>query len=66
MDLRENYKIFVSAVTYPVVEKGELMLRIIPTSVHTMADVEETLSAFEAIRSKMLNGEYSGTVTFLA
>jgi len=31
-----------------------------------MADVEETLSAFEAIRSKMLNGEYSGTVTFLA
>ncbi len=63
MDLRENHRIFVSVVTYPVVERGELMLRIIPTATHSAADVEVTLNAFEAIRDNMLKGVYSGTVT---
>jgi glycine C-acetyltransferase len=58
IDLRENYKIFVSVVTYPVVEKGELMLRIIPTASHSIEDVEYTLDAFEEIRTKMESGQY--------
>lgn len=63
MDLRENHRIFVSVVTYPVVERGELMLRIIPTAVHSLEDVEVTLNAFEAIRDNMQKGVYSGKVT---
>ncbi len=62
MDLRENHRIFVSVVTYPVVERGELMLRIIPTAVHSLEDVEVTLNAFEAIRDNMQKGLYSGKV----
>jgi glycine C-acetyltransferase len=58
MDLRENYKIFVSSVIYPVVEKGVLMLRIIPTAAHSEADVDYTLNAFEQIRSKITSGAY--------
>lgn len=58
MDLRENHGIFVSVVTYPVVEKGELMLRIIPTSTHTREHVAVTLDAFEAIRRKKDAGAY--------
>jgi glycine C-acetyltransferase len=58
IDLRENYKIFVSVVTYPVVEKGELMLRLIPTATHSLEDVEYTLSAFEEIRTKVETGVY--------
>ena len=45
-DLRENYNIFCSIVVYPVVPKGVIMLRLIPTAVHTLADVEETINAF--------------------
>lgn len=58
IDLRQNYKIFVSVVTYPVVERGELMLRLIPTAKHTMEDVEYTLNAFEEIRTKVETGVY--------
>lgn len=58
IDLRENYKIFVSVVTYPVVEKGELMLRLIATAMHNDEDVAYTLDAFEEIRSKMEKGIY--------
>ncbi len=58
IDLRENYKIFVSVVTYPVVEKGELMLRLIPTAKHTLEDVEYTLNAFEEVRTKIESGVY--------
>jgi len=60
IDLRENHRIFVSVVTYPVVERGELMLRIIPTAVHSLEDVEVTLNAFEIIRDNMRKGLYSG------
>ena len=57
-DLRENYGIFLSIVVYPVIPKGIILLRMIPTSSHTIADVNETLSAFEAIRDKLISGTY--------
>lgn len=48
IDLRENFNIFCSVVIYPVVPKDVIMLRLIPTAMHTMKDVEETISAFRA------------------
>ncbi|KQB44384.1 8-amino-7-oxononanoate synthase [Flavobacterium daejeonense] len=57
-DLRENYGIFLSIVVYPVIPKGIILLRMIPTASHTLADIEETLTAFEAIREKLTNGTY--------
>jgi glycine C-acetyltransferase len=58
VDLRENYKIFCSMIVYPVIPKGMVILRIIPTSMHTLEDVEETLNAFEAIKTKLDEGVY--------
>jgi glycine C-acetyltransferase len=58
MDLRENYGIFCSVVIYPVVPKGVIMFRIIPTASHTLSDVEETLAAFTALKTKLDNGFY--------
>ncbi len=58
MDLRENYGIFCSAVTYPVIPKGMLLLRIIPTAAHTEEDIRKTLDAFTEIRSKLQSGFY--------
>ena len=58
-DLRENYGIFLSIVVYPVIPKGIILLRMIPTASHTIADINETLSAFEAIREKLVNGTYA-------
>ena len=57
-DLRENYGIFVSIVVYPVIPKGIILLRMIPTASHTLEDIAETLAAFEAIREKLVNGTY--------
>ncbi len=57
-DLRENYKIFCSIVTYPVVPKGVIMLRIIPTASHTLKDVERTISAFTEVAEKLKAGKY--------
>jgi glycine C-acetyltransferase len=57
-DLRENYGIFLSIVVYPVIPKGIILLRMIPTASHTLADIDETLCAFEAIREKLVNGTY--------
>ncbi len=57
-DLRENYGIFLSIVVYPVIPKGIILLRMIPTASHTLADVEETLTAFDAIREKLVSGTY--------
>jgi len=57
-DLRENYSIFLSIVVYPVIPKGMILLRMIPTASHTLADIDETLTAFEAIREKLENGTY--------
>lgn len=58
MDLRENYHIFCSVVIYPVVPKDVIMFRIIPTAAHTLADVEETLTAFSALKTKLDGGFY--------
>ena len=58
MDIRENYKIFCSIVVYPVIPKGIILLRMIPTASHTLEDINETLAAFEAIREKLVNGTY--------
>ncbi|MGB3606441.1 MAG: aminotransferase class I/II-fold pyridoxal phosphate-dependent enzyme [Psychroserpens sp.] len=57
-DLRENYGIFCSIVVYPVIPKGLILLRMIPTATHTLKDVEETLDAFDAIRARLENGTY--------
>lgn len=58
-DLRENYGIFLSIVVYPVIPKGIILLRMIPTASHTIEDINETLAAFEAIREKLVNGTYA-------
>jgi glycine C-acetyltransferase len=58
MDLRENYSIFCSIVTYPVVPKGVIMLRLIPSAVHTLTDVEETLNAYSEVAEKLKSGYY--------
>jgi glycine C-acetyltransferase len=66
VDLRENYHIFCSIVVYPVVPKGVIMLRLIPTAVHTLEDVEETLNAFEKVAEKLKIGAYSNEVASMA
>ncbi|PLX14174.1 MAG: 8-amino-7-oxononanoate synthase [Marinilabiliales bacterium] len=58
-DLRENYNIFCSIVVYPVIPKGMIMLRLIPTAVHTLEDVDYTVKAFTEIKNKLENKEYS-------
>lgn len=58
-DLRENHGIFCSIVMYPVVPKGVIMLRLIPTATHTLEDVRETIAAFEAMAEKLNKGLYS-------
>lgn len=58
-DLRENYDIFCSIVAYPVIPKGMILLRLIPTAVHTLEDVEYTVKAFTDIKHKLENREYS-------
>ena len=60
-DLRENYNIFCSIITYPVIPKGFIILRIIPTAVHTMDDVNYTIKAFSEIQKKLKAGKYSST-----
>ena len=57
-DLRENYNVFCSMVVYPVVPKGIIMLRLIPTAVHTEADVEYTIQSFSSIKDKLKAGHY--------
>lgn len=57
-DLRENYGVFCSIVVYPVIPKGLILLRMIPTATHTLQDIKETLDAFSAIRDRLENGTY--------
>jgi glycine C-acetyltransferase len=57
-DLRENFGIFCSIVVYPVIPKGLILLRLIPTATHTIEDVQITLDAFDAIRARLENGTY--------
>ncbi len=57
-DLRENYDIFCSIVAYPVIPKGIILLRLIPTAVHTLEDVEYTVKTFAEVKRKLENNEY--------
>ncbi|PKR81091.1 8-amino-7-oxononanoate synthase [Brumimicrobium salinarum] len=57
-DLRENYSIFCSIVIYPVVPKGTIMLRLIPTAAHTLDDVQHTIDTFKIVKEKLDKGEY--------
>lgn len=57
-DLRENYSIFCSIVVYPVVPKGTIILRLIPTAAHSISDVEETITAFKDIYQNLKDGKY--------
>ena len=57
-DLRENHGVFCSIVVYPVIPKGLILLRLIPTASHTDEDIEETLNAFSAIRERLESGVY--------
>jgi len=59
IDLRENYNIFCSIVVYPVVPKGVIMLRLIPTAEHTLEDVEYTIKSFAEIKEKLEKGFYN-------
>ena len=58
-DLRENYGIFCSIVVYPVIPKGMILLRLIPTATHTKEDIDITLDAFSKIRKKLEDGVYT-------
>ena len=57
-DLRENYGVFCSTVIYPVIPKGLILLRLIPTASHNSKDIQETLVAFSSIRERLLSGVY--------
>ena len=57
-DLRENMAIFCSIIVYPVVPKGVILLRVIPTAVHTLEDVEYTMNSFEVVKQKLTDGAY--------
>jgi glycine C-acetyltransferase len=58
VDIRENYDIFCSVVVFPVIPKGQIIFRIIPTAVHTDEDVDITLKAFEETKKKLDAGLY--------
>lgn len=58
MDIRETYAVFLSVVVYPVVPKGVMMLRLIPTAVHTDADIDATLNCFSEVSEKLKSGFY--------
>ena len=58
MDLRQNHKIFCSIVVYPVIPKGKILLRLIPTASHTPQDIKDTLIAFKQIKAKLESGVY--------
>jgi len=58
MDIRENYKIFCSIVVYPVIPKGHIIYRLIPTAVHTQEEIDQTLKAFSETKAKLDAGAY--------
>ena len=61
-DLRENYNIFCSIVAYPVIPKGLIMLRLIPTAMHTLEDVDYTVKTFAEVKRKLENNEYKDEI----
>ena len=58
MDLRENYGIFCSIVVYPVIPKGDIIYRLIPTASHSFEEIDITLKAFEETKKKLDAGLY--------
>ncbi len=66
VDLRENYNIFCSIVTYPVIPAGMLIFRIIPTAAHTIEDVDRTLDAFRDIKMRLERGDYDKEIPDMA
>jgi len=58
LDLRENYNIFCSIVVYPVIPRGQIIFRLIPTAAHTDEDIELTLQAFSETKRKLDAGTY--------
>jgi glycine C-acetyltransferase len=62
MDLRENYNVFASIVVYPVIPKGHIIYRLIPSAAHTDADIEQTLKAFSETKKKLDAGAYKTDV----
>lgn len=58
-DLRENYSVFCSIVVYPVVPRGVILIRIIPSAVHTLEDVQYTIKAFSEVHEKLKAGKYA-------
>ncbi len=58
VDIREKYNIFCSIVIFPIVPRGTILLRLIPTAAHTLKDVEDTIAAFDAVRNKLKSGKY--------
>lgn len=61
VDLRQNYGIFCSIVVYPIIPKGDLLLRLIPTAMHSLEDVDYTIKAFSEVAEKLKTGQYSKT-----
>jgi len=57
-DLRENYGVFCSIVIYPVIPKGMIILRLIPTASHTQEDIDITINAFSEVHAKLVNRSY--------
>jgi glycine C-acetyltransferase len=66
MDLRENFGVFCSVVIYPVVPKGMIILRLIPTADHSIADVNLTVKAFAAVKDKLDSGVYKNSALALS
>jgi len=66
VDLRENYDIFCSIVVYPVIPKGHIILRLIPTAVHTEDDITKSINAFNAVKHKLENKLYPDNLPMMA
>lgn len=64
-DLRENHGVFCSIVIYPIIPKGTMILRIIPTAVHTKEDIDITIRAFQDARRKLDDGTYAAAVAHM-
>lgn len=62
MDLRENYGVFASIVVYPVIPKGHIIYRLIPSAAHTFEDIDQTLQAFSETKQKLDAGAYKSEV----
>lgn len=58
MDLRENYSLFCAIISYPTIQKGQLLLQLTPTSSHTIEDIEYTIKALTSVRANLEAGQY--------